>query len=179
MTTRLILVAVVNVLTLMLAACGGGGDGITVARPDTEQLRQIEEPTLPEVGSSEVEDTEQLVQLETPTESMKPDVEIKRWTCYASSDFRKATPLVSLAYYSGPLDENVAMGSLEVFGAFKPAWLRSTGLNLRWNFGDLDDDLAYPYAFVLEPDGTGLYYDFSMSDDGSAKPSQIFQCLRS
>ena len=117
------------------------------------------------------------MQLETPTESMEPDVEIKTWTCYALSDFRKKTPLISLT--SGALVKNFALGGVKVFGASNLAWVQSKGLNLRWNFGDLDDALAYPYAFVLKPDGTGLYYDFSASDDGRAKPSQLFRCLRS
>ena len=167
MTTRLILVAALCVLTLALAACDGGGDGITVARADTEQPMQPE----------------------TPPEPAGPEAESKTWTCYASSDFRKKTPLISLA--SGALVKNFAWGGVTIFGVFKLATVLSEGLDLRWDFSDLDgvaffeavDDGVLSkhlqYAFVLKPDGTGLYYDFSMSDDGRAKPSQIFQCLRS
>ena len=172
MITRLILVAVVGVLALALAACGGG-DGITVpvARPDTERLSQ----------------------LETPTELLEPDLESRTWTCYALSDFRKATPLVNLTQADG-------VGKVVISGGSKLATVQGVGLNLRWDFSDLNiDDFAdaarggivdfyglwfqhiqhLPYAFVLQPDGTGLYYDFSASEDGTAKPSQIFRCLRS
>ena len=44
------------------------------------------------------------------------------------------------------------------------------GLNLRWDWGD-----GYKYAFIIKPDGTGLYYDFSASKDGTAKPSGIYR----
>jgi len=30
--------------------------------------------------------------------------------------------------------------------------------------------------FLIQPDGTGLYYDFSRSTDGTARPSQTYQC---
>ena len=34
------------------------------------------------------------------------------------------------------------------------------GLNPRWDFG-YDENLdRYLYAFIIKPDGTGLYYDF-------------------
>ncbi len=168
MTTRLILAVVLYVLILALAACGGGGgSGVPVARSDTEQP----------------------MQLETPTESMEPYVEIKTWTCYALSDFRQKTPLISLN--SGALVKNFTAGVVTVFGVLKPATVRSEGLDLRWDFSDLDlvasikaarDGVLskhLQYAFVLKPDGTGLYYDFSASDDGRAKPSQLFRCLRS
>ena len=168
MGTRLIIVAAVCALSLTLATCGGGSNGVTVARPDTEQP----------------------LQPETPTEPMAPDAERKTWTCYALSDFRKKTPLISLT--SGALGvENVAVGRVAVSGVLKLAVVRSVGLNLRWDFGDFDIghfadapvweefEQHIQYAFVLKPDGTGLYYDFSTSDDGTAKPSQIFQCLQS
>jgi len=36
----------------------------------------------------------------------------------------------------------------------------------------------YRYAFVIEPDGTGLYYDFSTSEDGTAKPRGIYRVYK-
>lgn len=169
MTTRLILAAVLCILSSTLAACGGDSDGVTVARADTEQPMQPE----------------------TPTEPMGPEAEIKTWTCYALSDFRKKTPLVSLTQSGVRGVENAAVGRVVVSGGLKLAVVRGVGLNLRWDFSDLDivafarasrDGVLnrhLQYAFVLKPDGMGLYYDFSTSDDGRAKPSQIFQCPRS
>ena len=53
-----------------------------------------------------------------------------------------------------------------------------SGLELRWDFG-LDDDGNYEHAFVIQPDGTGLYCDFSRSTGGTARPSQTFKCEQS
>lgn len=172
MMTRLILVAVVNALTLTLAACGGGGDGrLTITHPDP--------------------DMEQFMQA------------VRTWRCYASSDFWKAffqgaTPLVDLYRfthdYMGVPPGDFGLVRIHSGEVVKAAVVRSVGLNLQWDFSDLDIEPAYTgtprdllrdvmaqhrYTFVLEPDGTGLYYDFSTSDDGTAKASQIFQCLRS
>lgn len=131
------------------------------------------------------------MQPDTPTEPMGPEAEIKTWACYAPSDFRKKTPLINLMQPGVLGVENVALGSVVVSGVLKLAVVRSAGINLRWDFSDLDlvafarasrDGVLNKhlrYAFVLTPDGTGLYYDFSTSDDGTAKPSQIFRCLRS
>lgn len=44
------------------------------------------------------------------------------------------------------------------------------GLDLRWDWGD-----NLQYSFIIQPDGTGLYYDFSTSTDGKAKPRGIYK----
>ena len=51
------------------------------------------------------------------------------------------------------------------------------GLDLRWDWGSYyrDGDSRYRYTFVIEPDGTGLYYDFSTSTDGTSKPRGIYK----
>lgn len=51
------------------------------------------------------------------------------------------------------------------------------GLDLRWDWGSYYRDGAgrYRYAFVIEPDGTGLYYDFSTSTNGVSKPRGIYK----
>jgi hypothetical protein len=48
---------------------------------------------------------------------------------------------------------------------------RREGLDRRWDFGQWGS-----YAFVIKPDGTGLYYDFTMSKDGTANASDIYEC---
>lgn len=47
------------------------------------------------------------------------------------------------------------------------------GLDLRWDWSW--DGNGYRYSFVIQPDGTGLYYDFSFSNDGKAKPRGIYK----
>lgn len=48
-------------------------------------------------------------------------------------------------------------------------------LDLRWDWGSNGYGTSYKYSFVIEPDGTGLYYDFSASKDGTAKPRGIYK----
>ena len=52
---------------------------------------------------------------------------------------------------------------------------KRVGINHRWNWGLKDD--SYNYAFVIKPDGTGLYYDFS-GGRTEVKASQVYKCSR-
>lgn len=51
------------------------------------------------------------------------------------------------------------------------------GVNHRWDWGKKAADSGYDYAFVIEPDGTSLYYDFS-GGRTEAKASQVYKCSR-
>ena len=91
------------------------------------------------------------------------------WRCFASTDHRKATVLFTLVRVrSGDME---IFGEVSVAGVSHLAGFKVSGLDRRWNFGH-----DYQYAFIIKPDGTGLYYDFSTSGDGSAKPSDFFRC---
>jgi hypothetical protein len=53
------------------------------------------------------------------------------------------------------------------------AYYHRTGLEHRWDWGPNGAD----YAFVIKPDGTGLYYDFSSVPYGeNTKASDVYQC---
>ena len=54
------------------------------------------------------------------------------------------------------------------------------GLNLRWDWGSYNRDGSdkYRYSFIIEPDGSGLYYDFSTSTDGTAKARQFYKTFK-
>ena len=54
------------------------------------------------------------------------------------------------------------------------AYFARDGLNLRWDWGEHKNG-GYKYSFIIEPDGTGLYYDFGASSDGTAKLRGIYQ----
>ena len=54
------------------------------------------------------------------------------------------------------------------------AYFSRDGLNLRWDWGEHKNG-GCKYSFIIEPDGTGLYYDFGASSDGTAKPRGIYQ----
>lgn len=58
------------------------------------------------------------------------------------------------------------------------AYFSRQGLDLRWDWGSYinpNGESAYRYSFVIEPDNTGLYYDFSTSTDGTSKPRGIYK----
>lgn len=57
------------------------------------------------------------------------------------------------------------------------AYFSRQGLDLRWDWGNYerDGESKFRYSFVIEADGTGLYYDFSTSKDGTAKPRGIYK----
>ena len=46
------------------------------------------------------------------------------------------------------------------------------GTNHRWDWGPNEND----FSFLIKPDGTGLYYDFTGSPDGTTtKAEQVYQ----
>ncbi len=45
------------------------------------------------------------------------------------------------------------------------------GINLRWDWGPKGH-----FAFVLKPDGTGLFYDFSNANGEEVKANEVFKC---
>ena len=49
------------------------------------------------------------------------------------------------------------------------------GLNHRWDWGPGGSD----YAFIVKPDGTGLYYDFSSVPSGEeTKAKDVYKCSK-
>lgn len=60
------------------------------------------------------------------------------------------------------------------------AYYSRDGLDLRWDWGtyERDGSFKYRYSFIIEPDGTGLYYDFSTSENGVATPRGIYKCKK-
>ncbi len=99
-------------------------------------------------------------------------------------------------------------GQVSVAGVTHKAHFHIEGLNRRWDFGtdlledrledrledlgkgwDLEDfgkvleDLSktiYTFSFIIQPDGSGLYFDFSRVGGGEPTgPSQIFKCVLS
>jgi len=70
------------------------------------------------------------------------------------------------------------IGGIDVAGTSHSTAYRVAGVNRRWDWGNDGDD-SYNYAFVIEPDGTGLYYDFSWTEKGETTNSrQVFSCRR-
>ena len=73
---------------------------------------------------------------------------------------------------------NIGPGTVRLLGLVEhEAQFRVDGLDRRWNFGD--DDGAYHFAIVIEPNGDGRYYDFSDVPTGETTgPKQSYYCER-
>ena len=77
------------------------------------------------------------------------------------------------------LTANLDAGTGEVkFGGIREdTSFRVDGLDRRWDWC-LESDGTYDCAFVVSVSGSGAYYNFRSSADGTAKPSDLFRCER-
>ena len=97
---------------------------------------------------------------------------IETWRCFAISDFSKTTVLIELTRRTLESEAD-GVGVVSVAEMTYPALFRVVGFDRRWDFGD-----EFNFAFLIEPSGSGRYYDFSsVEDGGSTKPSQHFNCV--
>ena len=106
----------------------------------------------------------------TPKAEIRPGIE--QWKCgdrYDGCGFL-ATDCVTLT-------TNLRDGTGEVkFGEIlEDTKFHIQGLERRWDWC-LDADGRYYCAFVISVDGTARYYNFQGSDDGKAKPTDLFKC---
>lgn len=92
--------------------------------------------------------------------------------CYSQFDFDKNTVLVELWGNAADVNE-LGFGAVSTQGISLDAAFIFHGLDRRWIFGRDSE-----FSFIITPDGSGLYYDFSNVDSGEGtKPSQIFKCV--
>lgn len=92
------------------------------------------------------------------------------WQCQASLFWEQNGTILVVAI----VDKGRRSGSIKVAGVTHSAIFKVEGFDRRWDFG------GYEYAFVVEPDGTGLYYDFTRVGPGeSVKPRQRYVCRQS
>lgn len=107
-------------------------------------------------------------------EAKEPNtVLVETWKCYAVTDFGQADVLVLLTRRK-QADPEFEFGTVKVAGIQYTSTFGVRGFNRRWNFSNGDTN----YSFVIEPDGTGRYYDFSRADDnGVATSSQVYECV--
>ena len=98
------------------------------------------------------------------------DVTTEKWRCFGLLDFSQETVAVRLSRIAG---EDHGFGEVSVAGITHRAGFQVAGFNRRWDFG-----IELNYAFIIEPDGSGAYYDFSnVEDGGMAGSSQRFNCV--
>lgn len=99
------------------------------------------------------------------------------WYCYDYSDYISwgalSSVLLEVGYYES---EYGKVGFVLYDGGYEGKTTRYSreGIDYRWDWG-----LGYRYAFVIKPDGTGLYYDFNFADEnGQAKARDLFKCFK-
>ena len=100
------------------------------------------------------------------TSAAAEDSTIETWTCTAN---KLGSEVLAIAY----VEKGRETGYIKVAGVIHDALFQITGFDRRWNFG-LDDDKYY-YAFVIRPDGSAAYYDFT-STESNVKPNMNMFC---
>ena len=99
----------------------------------------------------------------------------EEWKCFDPYDYDKKSVLIE-AFRGKPYEIEgkwTSFGVIKAAGSTSFGVFKVLGLDRRWNWGD-------EYAFVIKPNGDGLYYDFSnIEDGGTTSPSQRFNCVES
>jgi len=93
---------------------------------------------------------------------------VEKWECKDYSADGWKTILVTATVDNGRETGTIAVAGVTYYAAFHVA-----GFNRRWDFGPKSDPVLY--AFVIKPDGTGLYYDFE-TERHLTKASMVMEC---
>jgi len=109
-------------------------------------------PTLVELGYIDLTEEElNMEELETMDEALKE---------FIQAILGKKLQLGFVLY------EGTNRGELTFYGR--------RGLNHRWDWGPEEK-----YSFIIKPDGTGLFYDFTTSEDGTKeKADDVYKCSK-
>ena len=98
---------------------------------------------------------------------------VEKWRCFDGkyTVSENSTVLVEL---SGRIatGETVGSGQIWVGGVVWDAVFKIAGFNRRWNFGE-----ELKYSFIIEPDGSGGYFDFKGREFERVLPSQTYNCV--
>lgn len=101
---------------------------------------------------------------------------VEEWSCYESAGSRKNV-LVKLTREVHKTRPNMLRGIISVAGSHQVALFRVEGFNRKWDFPFLPPGVKPKFKFVINPDGTGLYYDFSNVEEGEiTTPQQTYWC---
>lgn len=98
-----------------------------------------------------------------------PGYGVERWDCYTGYGSSRALAVSLLAW------PDKGAGKVYAAGIEQQASYKVQGLSRRWNFGLTEDD-DYIYAVIIDLEGDGLYYDFTLSD--RAKPKTLMKCSK-
>ena len=94
--------------------------------------------------------------------------------CQSGNYWRSGGPVVVTA----TVDKEKVKASISVAGITHDAAYEVAGFDHRWNFGDHPTMTEkYGYTFIIQPDGSAKYYDFTKSETGvGVSPRQLFIC---
>ena len=93
---------------------------------------------------------------------------IETWTCTQGLN----TDVLVVAY----VNKGRETGTIKVAGVTHNASFSVQGFERRWDFG-LTKDKEYTYAFLIQPNGTATYYDFSDVTKGKKTgPKILMSC---
>jgi len=98
------------------------------------------------------------------------------WMCFDKSD------LIDLSVYGTPakvlvtaiVEQKQTLGKIHVAGVTYNTSYSVNGFIRRWDFGGKGRD---EYAFLIEPDGDGAYYDFTKSKK-KVRASLVLECKK-
>jgi hypothetical protein len=93
---------------------------------------------------------------------------IETWECQENSYGQWTNILVQAQVIKGSTE-----GTIHVAGVTHRTTFDVKGFKRRWDFG-LSDEGTYKFAFVVKPNGTASYYDFSL--ESQSGPSMILHC---
>jgi hypothetical protein len=95
---------------------------------------------------------------------------VESWECKDLLE-RSSSVLVTATVESGRDKGTISVSGIKHTTAFRVA-----GFNRRWDFGRSPGG-GYQYAFIIEPNGDGQYYEFN--SDSTAKPRNFMRCRQS
>ena len=97
---------------------------------------------------------------------------VEKWECRDYPPIREDV-LITLWREPGT---SAGFGRLRFAGVFFFSSFSLDGLTLRWDW-DLDEGGRWDYTFMISPDGTGRYFDFSnVESGGSTTSSDLYSC---
>lgn len=108
----------------------------------------------------------------------------EKWQCFDISDYEKRTVLIELErfkslgeVFGSSEDSAIALGKVIAAGQSNNAFFTIEGLNRRWDW-PTGGDKGLKYAFVIKPDGSAAYYDFTkVEDGGTTSASHVYECV--
>ena len=123
-------------------------------------------------GCVTVDGSTRTANVTTPKEDARAGIE--QWKC---GDYFDGCGLFSTDCVTLTANLHNGTGKVKFDDFVESAWFQVQGIERRWNWC-LNARGSYECAFVISVNGKGRYYNFRGSNDGKAKPSELFKCAK-